>query len=139
MKVEVVHSQDHYPVNGTYQIILEYIEPAGIGALQIAFEQLKKRLADEGCFAKERKRTLPFLPRKISIITSPTGAVVHDILKIIKRRWPNVHIQIIPVKVQGHGSAEEIVAALKLLNLRDEAEDRALEDGGEREVVLGQQ
>ena len=111
-----------YEPRGTYQIILEYLEPSGIGALQIAFEKLKRRLAEEGCFDEAHKRPLPFLPRKISIITSPTGAVVHDILKIINRRFSRVHIQIIPVKVQGHGAAEEIVAALELLNSRDEAD-----------------
>jgi exodeoxyribonuclease VII large subunit len=119
-----------YEPRGTYQIILEYLEPTGIGALQIAFEKLKRRLADEGCFDEEHKRLLPFLPQKISIITSPTGAVVHDILKIIKRRFPNVHIQIIPVKVQGDGAAEEIVAALELLNSRNEADVAILARGG---------
>ena len=119
-----------YDPRGTYQIILEYLEPSGIGALQIAFEKLKKRLADEGCFDEAHKRALPFLPRKISIITSPTGAVVHDILKIINRRFPNIHIQIIPVKVQGHGSAEEIVAALEQLNARNEADVAILARGG---------
>ena len=119
-----------YEPRGTYQIILEYLEPSGIGALQIAFEKLKRRLAEEGCFDEAHKRPLPFLPRKISIITSPTGAVVHDILKIINRRFSRVHIQIIPVKVQGHGAAEEIVAALELLNSRDEADVAILARGG---------
>ncbi|UCD79764.1 MAG: exodeoxyribonuclease VII large subunit [Desulfobacterales bacterium] len=119
-----------YEPRGTYQIILEYLEPSGIGALQIAFEKLKRRLAEEGCFDEEHKRSLPFLPKKISIITSPTGAVVHDIRKIIHRRFPNVHIQIIPAKVQGHGAVEEIVAALKLLNSRNEADVAILARGG---------
>ena len=119
-----------YEPRGTYQIILEYLEPSGIGALQIAFEKLKGRLAAEGCFEDEFKKPLPFLPKNISIITSPSGAAVHDILKTIDRRFPNLHIQIIPVKVQGYGSAEEIVAALELLNARNEAEVAILARGG---------
>jgi len=119
-----------YDPRGTYQIILEYLEPSGIGALQIAFEKLKKRLADEGLFDAAHKRTLPFLPRIISVITSPTGAAIHDILNIIDRRFPNVHIQIIPVKVQGQGAVEEIAAALALLNARNEADVAILARGG---------
>ncbi len=119
-----------YEPRGTYQIILEYLEPSGIGALQIAFEKLKGRLAEEGCFDDEYKKPLPFLPKNISIITSPTGAVVHDILKIINRRFPNVQIQIFPVMVQGYGAAEEIVAALELLNARNEADVAILARGG---------
>ena len=119
-----------YEPRGTYQIILEYIEPSGIGALQLAFEKLKKRLAAEGCFDDEFKKPLPFLPKNISIITSPSGAVVHDILNIIIRRFANVHIQIVPTKVQGHGAADEIVAALELLNTRQEADVAILARGG---------
>lgn len=119
-----------YEPRGTYQIILEYLEPSGIGALQIAFEKLKKRLAAEGCFDDTFKKPTPFLPNNISIITSPTGAVIHDILKTINRRFANCHIQIIPVKVQGPGSAEEITAALELLNARNEADVAILARGG---------
>ena len=119
-----------YDPRGTYQIILEYLEPSGIGALQIAFEKLKKRLAEEGLFDAAHKRELPFLPRKISVITSPTGAAIHDILNIINRRFANIPIQIIPVKVQGQGAAEEIVAALALLNARNEADVAILARGG---------
>jgi exodeoxyribonuclease VII large subunit len=106
------------------------LEPSGIGALQIEFERLKRRLAEEGCFDAKHKLGLPFLPQKISIVTSSTGAVVHDIINIIQRRFPNVHIQIIPAKVQGHGAAEEIVAALELLNSRNEADVAILARGG---------
>ena len=119
-----------YEPRGTYQIILEYLEPSGIGALQIAFEKLKMRLSDEGCFDPESKKPLPLLPAKISVITSPTGAVVHDILKTLNRRFANLHIQILPVKVQGPGSPEEIAAALELLNARREAEVIVLARGG---------
>jgi len=119
-----------YEPRGTYQIILEYLEPSGIGALQVAFEKLKQRLAAEGCFDDAFKKPIPFLPHNISIITSPSGAVIHDILKTINRRFANSHIQIIPVKVQGPGSAEEIVAALELLNTRNEADVAILARGG---------
>jgi exodeoxyribonuclease VII large subunit len=119
-----------YEPRGTYQIILEYLEPAGTGALQIAFEKLKKRLAAEGFFDEGHKKSLPFLPNNISIITSPSGAVVHDILQIINRRFPNVSIQIIPVKVQGEGAAEQIVAAVEWLNIAKEADVAILARGG---------
>ena len=119
-----------YEPRGTYQIILEYLEPSGIGALQIAFEKLKKRLAAEGFFDDAHKKPLPFLPNHISVITSPTGAVIHDILNTINRRFTNCHIQIIPVKVQGPGAAEEIAAALELLNARNEADVAILARGG---------
>jgi len=119
-----------YEPRGTYQIILEYLEPSGIGALQIAFEKLKRRLAEEGFFDAQHKRPLPFLPKNISIITSPTGAVIHDILKIVNRRFPNIHIQVIPVKVQGQGAAEQIADALELLNSRGEADVAVLARGG---------
>jgi exodeoxyribonuclease VII large subunit len=119
-----------YEPRGTYQIILEYLEPSGIGALQIAFEKLKRRLAEEGLFDAQHKLPLPFLPKTISIITSPTGAVVHDILKIADRRFPNVHIQIIPVKVQGQGAVEQIVSAIELLNSRGQADVAILARGG---------
>jgi len=119
-----------YEPRGTYQIILEYLEPSGAGALQIAFEQLKKRLATEGCFDEAHKKSLPFLPNKISIITSPSGAVIHDILQIINRRFPNLSIQIIPVKVQGQGAIEQIVAAVEWLNVAKDADVAILARGG---------
>jgi len=119
-----------YEPRGTYQIILEYLEPSGAGALQIAFEKLKKRLAAEGCFDEAHKKFLPFLPNNISIITSPSGAVVHDILQIINRRFPNVSIQIIPVKVQGEGAAEQIAAAVEWLNVAKDADVAILARGG---------
>jgi len=119
-----------YEPRGTYQIILEYLEPSGVGALQIAFEQLKKRLADDGLFDQEHKTILPFIPNKISVITSPSGSVVHDILQVINRRYPNVAIRIIPVKVQGDGAVAEIVAALDLLNTMAECDVAILARGG---------
>jgi len=114
-----------YEPRGSYQIIFELLEPLGIGALQIAFEQLKARLSNEGLFDEKHKRPLPFLPKKISVITSPTGSVVHDILKIVYRRFPNLQVEIIPVKVQGDDSEKNIVSAFELLNLRSETRDRS--------------
>jgi len=119
-----------YEPRGTYQILLEYLEPSGIGALQVAFEQLKIRLADEGLFKGENKIELPFIPNKIGVITSPSGAVVHDILQIISRRYPNMAIQIFPVKVQGEGAVEEIVSAVDLLNTLAECDVAILGRGG---------
>ena len=119
-----------YEPRGTYQIILEYIEPEGTGAIQLAFEQLKARLSAEGLFDEKHKKPLPFLPRKISIITSPTGAVVHDILKIINRRFSNIHIEIIPVKVQGDGAESEIVSGLDMINARSDSDVAILSRGG---------
>ena len=119
-----------YGPRGTYQIIFEYLEPQGTGAIQLAFEQLKNRLSEEGLFDEAHKRTLPFLPKKISIITSPTGAVVHDILKIINRRFPNLQIEIIPVKVQGDGAEHQIVSAIEMLNFRSNSDLAILARGG---------
>ena len=101
---------------GSYQVILEYLEPKGVGALQVAFEQLKKKLDDEGLFDDQYKKPLPFLPEKIGLITSPTGAVVHDILHIVSRRFPGIPLDIVPVRVQGDGAISDIVAAVELLN-----------------------
>jgi exodeoxyribonuclease VII large subunit len=119
-----------YEPRGTYQIIFEYLEPKGTGAIQLAFEQLKKRLFDEGLFDEKHKTPLPFLPQKVSIITSPSGAVVHDILKIIDRRFPNIFIEIIPVKVQGYGAEQEIISAIALLNTRSDSDVAILARGG---------
>jgi exodeoxyribonuclease VII large subunit len=119
-----------YEPRGTYQVILEYIEPKGIGALQIAYEQLKAKLAAEGLFEEDRKKPLPFLPLRISVITSPTGSVIHDIVHVVTRRFPGIPIEIVPVKVQGEGSAEDIEKAFKLLNDRDSSDVIILARGG---------
>ena len=105
-----------YEPRGEYQIVIDYMEPKGIGALQLAFQQLKEKLSREGLFDDELKKTLPLLPQKIGIVTSPTGAAIRDILNIIDRRFPNLHVLIAPVKVQGEGAAQEIAAAVKDLN-----------------------
>jgi exodeoxyribonuclease VII large subunit len=119
-----------YEPRGSYQILLEYVEPAGVGALQVAFEKLKQRLAAEGYFDARHKQRLPFLPRKISVVTSPTGAVVHDIITVANRRFPNLPIQVVAVKVQGVGSEEEIVSALDLVNRHSDADVIILARGG---------
>ena len=105
-----------YEPRGSYQIIFEHLEPGGIGALQIAFEQLKQTLENEGLFRVEHKHPLPFLPHYIGLVTSPSGAVVHDVLRIVNRRYSNVCIQIAGCKVQGDGAEDEICAAIELLN-----------------------
>jgi len=98
---------------GDYQLIVDYLEPAGLGALAQAFEALKTRLAAEGLFEAAHKKTLPFLPRRLALVTSPTGAVVRDFLRLLQSRFPNVHVLVYPVKVQGVEAAGEIVRALQ--------------------------
>ena len=105
-----------YDQRGDYQLIAEYLEPKGVGALQFAFTQLKEKLANEGLFDEARKRKLPLLPQRIGIVTSPTGAAIHDMLTVINRRFANVEVLLAPVKVQGEGAAEEIAAAIADLN-----------------------
>jgi exodeoxyribonuclease VII large subunit len=119
-----------YEPRGTYQIILEYLEPSGIGALQVAFEKLKAQLATEGLFDEKHKKAIPFLPHKIALVTSPTGAVVHDMLNIIDRRFCTMNIQVFPVKVQGNGAEEEIIAALTQLNQTNDTDVAILARGG---------
>lgn len=119
-----------YEPRGAYQIILEYLEPAGVGALQIAFEKLKKRLAESGYFDQRHKKPLPFLPRKIGIVTSASGAVVHDIITVTGRRFPGIRLEIVPVKVQGPGAEEDLCAAIELLNQRADADLIIVARGG---------
>jgi exodeoxyribonuclease VII large subunit len=105
-----------YEPRGEYQLIIDYIEPKGVGALQLAFEQLKTRLEKEGLFDLDRKKALPILPQRIGIVTSPTGAAIRDMLRVIKRRHPKMHILIYPVPVQGTEAAPAIVEALRYFN-----------------------
>ncbi|TKS60800.1 MAG: exodeoxyribonuclease VII large subunit [Nitrospira sp.] len=105
-----------YELRGEYQIILEHMEPKGRGALQLAFEQLKNRLAAEGLFDQDRKRPLPAFPRTIGIVTSPAGAAVQDIIAVLHRRCPILEIIIAPVQVQGDGAAAQIASAIRSLN-----------------------
>ncbi|MBI4609123.1 MAG: exodeoxyribonuclease VII large subunit [Candidatus Rokubacteria bacterium] len=123
-------SLEVYAARGEYQLVVELLEPKGLGALQLAFEQLKARLAAEGLFAPARKRQLPRFPRKIGIVTSPTGAAVRDILKILGRRFADLHLLIAPVRVQGEGAAGEIVQALADLNYVGDLEVIIVARGG---------
>src|SRR5438132_12319565 len=119
-----------YETRGEYQIYVENLEPVGRGALQLAFEQLKKRLEADGLFDPASKKPLPLLPSRIGIITSPRGAAVRDVVRILTRRFPNVHLTVYPVRVQGEGSAEEIVKALKFFNSRKIVDVLILARGG---------
>jgi len=105
-----------YEPRGEYQIVLETVEPKGIGALQLAFEQLKARLAAEGLFDEARKKPLPPFPSTIGVVTSPTGAAIRDMLSVLHRRWPILHIILVPVPVQGEGAGQHVADAVALLN-----------------------
>src|SRR5207245_1201169 len=102
-----------YEPRGAYQIIVEAMEPAGLGALQLAFEQLKTRLQAEGLFDAARKRPLPLLPRRLGIVTSPSGAAISDILRVLSRRFANLEVVIAPARVQGDGAAATIVQGIR--------------------------
>jgi exodeoxyribonuclease VII large subunit len=104
-----------YEPKGEYQLICEHMEPQGLGALQLAFDQLKKRLQDEGLFDQARKRPLPALPRKIGIVTSLDGAAIRDIIKVLRRRYANAHVIIRPARVQGEGAASVIARGLRAI------------------------
>ncbi len=101
-----------YEPQGRYQLVCDTVEPLGAGALQVAFEQLKERLQKEGLFEAARKRKLPFLPRRIALVTSPSGAVVHDFLRVLHRRYPNLPVLIVPARVQGDGAAQEVARGI---------------------------
>ncbi|OGR84817.1 MAG: hypothetical protein A2901_06365, partial [Elusimicrobia bacterium RIFCSPLOWO2_01_FULL_54_10] len=116
LQILVLGRASLYPQRGRFQVVASYIEPKGAGALQLAFEQLKKKLEAEGLFDPARKKHIPLLPQKIGIVTSPTGAAVRDILTVIDRRFANVEILIYPAKVQGEGAKEEISQGIAYLN-----------------------
>jgi len=116
LQITVRGSISVYEARGDYQIYVANVEPVGLGALQLAFEQLKKKLGDAGLFEESRKKPLPVLPRRIGVVTSPAGAAIRDILRVLKRRFPNVRVMLYPVKVQGEGAAGEIVQALRYFN-----------------------
>jgi exodeoxyribonuclease VII large subunit len=119
-----------YEPRGEYQLLIEALEPRGKGALQVAFEQLKKKLQAEGLFDAARKKPLPLVPQRIALITSPTGAAVRDILNILNRRFSNLQILIVPAKVQGEEAPGEIIRALKLVNDEQAADVIILTRGG---------
>src|SRR4029077_3889457 len=104
-----------YDPKGEYQIVCEHLEPEGLGARQLAFDQLKERLQKEGLFDQRRKRTLPALPRKIGVVTSLDGAAVRDIIKVLRRRYANAHIVIRPARVQGEGAALEVARGIRAI------------------------
>ena len=130
LNVTVRGSISIYEARGEYQVYVTQIEPIGLGALQLAFEQLKARLEAEGLFDDERKKPLPLLPRRIGLVTSPTGAAVRDVLRILKRRFPNVYVLLYPVRVQGEEAAGEIAAALKYFGREQAADVLLLVRGG---------
>jgi exodeoxyribonuclease VII large subunit len=105
-----------YPQRGELQLIVDFMEPLGVGSWQVAFDQLKQKLAAEGLFESGRKRSLPPFPRTIGVVTSPTGAAIHDILNVLRRRGSGLRVLLCPVRVQGEGSADEIAAGIADLN-----------------------
>lgn len=130
MEVIAFGSITVYEPRGQYQLIIDDLEPKGIGALQLAFQQLKEKLEKEGLFDHAHKKPIPFIPQKIGIITSPTGAAIKDILNIIDRRFNNVEILIYPVKVQGEGAAKEISEAIAEMNTLPDIDVIILGRGG---------
>lgn len=130
MQVIVRGRVNVYETRGSLQFYAEEMEPRGVGALQIAFEQLKKRLAEEGLFDDERKRALPFLPRTVGVVTALGGAGLRDILRVLFERFANLHVVIRPARVQGAGAAEEIAQAIEDLNTDHRAEVIIVGRGG---------
>jgi len=119
-----------YAARGQYQIIIDECHPKGKGALQLAFEQLKKKLEEAGLFSKEHKKPIPYLPKKIGVVTSPTGAAVRDIIHVLTRRYPGIEILLYPAKVQGEGSGAEVAHAIDELNKRDDIDVLIVGRGG---------
>jgi exodeoxyribonuclease VII large subunit len=107
---------DLYAARGSYQLVIDEIQPKGLGALELALRKLRERLAKEGLFDAARKRPLPAFPRRIAFVTSPTGAAVRDFLQVLRRRWRGADVLIVPARVQGIGAAEEIAAAIAQVN-----------------------
>ncbi len=119
-----------YEPRGNYQIVVEYLEPKGLGALQLAFEQLRRKLEEEGLFAPDRKKEIPFLPGTVGIITSPTGAAIRDLIHVLHRRNPYVNILLFPVNVQGESAAPEIARAIEIMNREGESDVLIVGRGG---------
>lgn len=116
LQVLVAGSMEVYAARGSYQLVIGEMSPIGVGPLELAFRQLHDRLASEGLFAAERKRPLPTFPRRIALVTSPTGAAVRDLLQVLTRRWPGSDVVIVPVPVQGKEAAPRIAAALRTVH-----------------------
>jgi exodeoxyribonuclease VII large subunit len=119
-----------YDPKGEYQIICEHMEPKGLGSLQMAFEQLKKKLAAEGLFDPARKRPLPALPRRIGLVTSLDGAALRDIIRVLRRRYPNAHLVLSGTRVQGEGAGREIAHAIRKVERIDAVDVIILARGG---------
>src|SRR5215470_8653704 len=130
LKVIVRGSIGVYESRGEYQIYVESMDPSGRGELQLAFEQLKRRLESEGLFDASHKKPLPRLPSRIGLITSPKGAAVRDVIRILRRRFPNVHVLLVAVRVQGEGAAGEIARAVRFFNQRQNVDVLILARGG---------
>ena len=130
MEVVVRGRLSVYEPRGDYQVIVEYMEPVGLGSLQLAFDQLKEKLRKEGLFDDAHKIPLPLLPRKVGIVTSPTGAAIRDMLRILKRRNASLDVLLYPVKVQGQGAAEEIASGIRCLNNRSDMDVIIIGRGG---------
>jgi exodeoxyribonuclease VII large subunit len=105
---------DVYAPRGSYQLVVDQLQPKGLGALELALRKLRDKLAAEGLFDPARKRKLPAFPKRVAFVTSPTGAAIHDFLQVLRRRWRGVDVLVIPARVQGEGAAQEIVAGIKL-------------------------
>ncbi|HFI0394196.1 TPA: exodeoxyribonuclease VII large subunit [Streptococcus suis] len=130
MKINAVGRVQLYEPSGSYSIVIEKAEPDGIGALAIKFEQLKQALTQEGLFKQEFKQELPRFTKKIGVITSPSGAVIQDIITTVRRRFPGVEIVLYPTKVQGDGAAQEVVANIQRANERDDLDVLIVGRGG---------
>ncbi|MGT2807506.1 exodeoxyribonuclease VII large subunit [Streptococcus iniae] len=130
MKVNVIGRIQIYEPSGSYSIIIEKAEPDGVGALALQFEQLKNKLVAQGYFEDKHKQSLPQFVTKIGVLTSPSGAVIRDIITTVSRRFPGVEILLFPTKVQGEGSAQEVVANIKKANQRDDLDLLIVGRGG---------
>lgn len=130
MKINVIGRVQLYEPSGSYSIVIEKAQPDGVGALAIRFEQLKKALAQEGLFNPEWKQVLPQFVQKIGVITSPSGAVIKDIITTVSRRFPGVEIVLYPTKVQGEGAAQEVAANIQAANQRDDLDVLIVGRGG---------
>ncbi len=130
MKINAIGRIQLYEPSGSYSIVIEKAEPDGIGALAIKFEQLKQALTQEGLFKQEFKQALPRFTKKIGVITSPSGAVIQDIITTVSRRFPGVEIVLYPTKVQGEGAAQEVVANIQRANQRDDLDVLIVGRGG---------
>ena len=130
MKVNVIGRVQLYEPSGSYSIVIEKAEPDGIGALAVQFEQLKKKLGEEGLFQDKFKQPLPQFPKKIGVVTSPSGAVIRDIITTVSRRFPGVDILLYPTKVQGEGAAAEVAANIRRANEREDLDVLIIGRGG---------